>query len=123
MTIKEAIDQAAILEPSQYPQSIQVLWLSDLDGQIYDELVRTHEDPIAEVRPVYAPDVDEETDLLVPEPYADLYRWYLVGRIQTANGDLDRYNNTLTLYTHAYDAFAAYYNRTHMPCAPHRFIY
>ena len=36
-------------------------------------------------------------------------------QIDYANGEYGKYNNSITLYNTAFDAYAKYYNRTHKP--------
>ena len=53
--------------------------------------------------------------LLIPYPYDDVYLKWLEAQIDYANGEIARYNNSITLYNSAMTAFMNYYNRTHLP--------
>lgn len=55
------------------------------------------------------------TELLVPEPYAQLYFYYLQSKIHLALGETGRYQNMAVLYENAYGDYAKEYHRTHMP--------
>lgn len=122
MTIQEAIQQAREIEENQYSIGLQTKWLNDIDSQIYQELIQTHEKPIVESFEGYE-NASPETELLVHDAYSQLYVWYLIGHVQLANGDIDRYPNTQTMFNEAYGAYERWYNRTHMPKGPHRFVY
>ena len=116
MKIVDAISRVDALKPNQYPPEDKVYWLSKLDGQIYEEIIKKHENsPIAEFT-----GYDNETDintqeLLVPAPYDDLYPLWLEARIDYSNAEYGKYNNSITMFNVAYSNFANYYNRTHMP--------
>ena len=56
-----------------------------------------------------------ETELLVPAPFDEVYLRWLEAQIDYANGEYDKYNNAILMYQTAYDGYANYYNRTHMP--------
>lgn len=42
MTVSELITEVDALEPNQYNIEFKIRWLSDLDGQIFDEMIITH---------------------------------------------------------------------------------
>ena len=90
-----------------------------LDGQIWREIIRTHEGGEDIEQPDGSAGVERE--LLVPEPWAgDLYNYWLQAMIDRENGEIGKYNQTSQLYNQAYLTYAGYYNRTHMPigCGP-----
>lgn len=122
MTIKDAIEQAGVLENNHYSIKTKSGWLSDLDKRIFAEIIQTHDRAAVEEFDGYD-NATPDTELLVHDAYSQLYVWYLVGKIQIANGDIDRYSNTQILFDAAYKAYEAWYNRTHMPNGPHRFVY
>jgi len=117
MTIGECLEQVDALAENLYSQAQKVRWLSDLDGQVANEVITTHEGGEGFAFAGYDEETDPGTELLVPAPYSDLYRWYLEFKIHLENGDMVRYNNALTLYNNAYLTYQDYYNRTHMPVA------
>lgn len=115
MTVKEAIAQVDKLKPNKFTMEDKVQWLSDIDGIIVRELLDTHENsPVeGEFRGYSMEDMDAE--LIVPSPYNVLYRWYLESQIDLGNMEIQKYNNTKTLFNNAYTTFTDHYNRTHMP--------
>lgn len=117
MTIMDAIERVDTLKPNQYTEEQKVRWLERLDGQLFLELVCTHEGA-AGTLPRYGTD-DTDRELLVPEPYADeLYNYYLQSMIDRENGETGKYNQSGQLFNAAYLAYAGYYNRTYMPLDP-----
>lgn len=115
MTIQEAISIVASTKPHSYTDDAIVGWLSTLDGIIKSEIIDTHEGGDDIVFEGYTPEDDKNTALLVPAPFDDIYIRLLEARIDYANGELGKYNNSLTAYNDAYDLYARHYNRKHMP--------
>ena len=101
------------LEPNQYSDSQKMKWLSLLDGQIFEEIIKTHEDPIRESFSAY---IDGNEELLVPYPYGEeLYSWYLQAMIAAENAESDKYDQMMGMYNSVFTQFANWYNRTHRP--------
>lgn len=115
MTIREAMEIVNRLMPNQYGAQDKLRWLSELDGAVYEEILRQHETDVAPFTG-YAPDVDVDgTTLLIGWPYDEIYRWYLEMKICDCNGEITKYNNAAAKYGAYYQAFGCAYNRAHMP--------
>lgn len=115
MTIIEAINRIDTIKPNSYTQAEKVRWLSNLDGIIKRKIIDTHEGGEAIVFEGYTESTPLTTELLVPFPYDDIYLKWLETWINYYNGEYARYNNSVEMYNTAYNEFARYYNRTHMP--------
>ena len=115
MTIIEAINRVETIKPNSYGQTEKIRWLSDLDGIIKTEIFDTHEGGENISYSGYTEDTALDTLLLVPEHYDDIYIHYLEMRIDYANNEYGKYNNSMMMYNTAYAAFEKYYNRNHMP--------
>ena len=63
----------------------------------------------------YPETVDLDTRLRIPHPYDEIYRWYLEMKIDDANGEMTKYNNSAAKYNTYYQAYQNAYNRAHMP--------
>ena len=124
MTIADAISRIDVLKPNAYPAEDKVHWLSRLDGQIYEEVIKTHEDSPLESFSGYDNDTDmDTTELLVSAPYDDIYALWLEAKIDYANGDYSKYNASITMFNTQYNNFTNYYNRTHKPISKAKFRY
>lgn len=64
-------------------------------------------------------DFTMSSELAVPEPFSELYLYYLDMKIGYNNNDSRRYNMAATEYNNAYLAYQQYYNRTHKADKPH----
>ena len=115
MTILEAIHKIDTLKPNSYTQPEKIKWLSTLDGVIKREIIDTHEGGESIVFECYDDESDLDTMMLVPAPYDDIYVRWLEARIDYANGEYGKYNNSSEAYNVAFEAYSRYYNRQNMP--------
>ena len=103
------------MRPNRFSDELKSKWLSDLDGQLYDELLSRFE-------PCPAPPEsyeDQAQELLIPEPYGqDLYCFYLQSCMDRENGETGRYNQSAALYNAALSAYTAHCLRSCSPKSP-----
>lgn len=121
MTIMDALYRTNEVKPNGYSQSEKIRWLSTLDGIIKSEIIDTHEGGEGIAFNGYDENTEITTKLIVPAPYDDIYLRWLEAQIDYANGEYGKYNNSITVYNDAYNLFARYYNRTHMPKSKGKF--
>ena len=114
MKIIDAISRIDSLKHNTYTQADKVAWLSTLDGMVKREIIDTHEGGEVAFNG-YGDSTDLHTQLLVPEPYAEMYLRWMEAQIDYYNGEYEKYNNAMDMFHTAYRGFASYYNRTHMP--------
>ena len=115
MNIIEMITDVDAMKPNGYEQLFKVQWLSQLDGRIKDEIIDTHEGGEDVTFSGYNADTPIDTELLVPHPYDDVYRYWLEAQIDYANGEYTKYNNSMAMFNEAYSAYYRYYHKAHMP--------
>lgn len=127
MKINQAIDRVDSLKPNQFTPEQKMLWLSELDARIYNDLFLTHEEnpleseeeedgELVDTTPkALSPYEDMEVELLAPFPYDCMYISYLQARIDEYNEETSRYANSAAMFNAQYDDYARFYNRTHMP--------
>ncbi len=120
MTIIEAINSIDAIKPNTFEQVEKIEWLSILDGRIKEEIIDTHEGADAVVFNGYSEDTSLDTELLVPAPYDEVYLLWLEARIDYANNEYGKYNNSRAMYNNAYNTYWKYYNRTHLPLSKTR---
>ena len=115
MKISEAIARVDVLKPNNYTPEDKVGWLSTLDVRIYSQIIATHDHCDHIFFYGYEDMADQETELLAPAPYDEMYLRWLEAMIDYHNSDDDRYNNAIILFNNAYEGFKRHYTRTHMP--------
>ena len=115
MTIIEVINRIDALKPNSYAEREKVFWLSLVDETIKREIIDTHEGAEDIVFTGYDENTDVNTVLLVPSPYAELYLYWLESKIDYYNSEMVKFNNSITMFNHMYDAYERFYNRDHAP--------
>ena len=123
MTINEAITLVDEIKPNTYDENIKIKWLSELDGRIFNDVIMTHEHDLVEdeegnmVEPKFTgyDENSENEELLIPDTYADIYRSWLIAQIDFANGEPDRFNNSIMMYNNSLKEYYDWYNRNNKP--------
>ena len=105
VTMDDVIITVDEMYPNTYDRQDKEKWIKELEKRIEIEIISNHE----------TPDVVEKNKLYAPEPYADIYVYYLEAQMDKNNTEYDRYSNHIELFNNIYHDFAVYYNRTHMP--------
>ena len=119
MTVKDCIDLVDGIKPNQYTIKEKVMWLSFIEGIIINEVLKTHEgyDGKYDLFEGYSEE-KLSVPLIVQSPYDRLYTEFLKMKIDEANGETARYNNSMVLFNSYMDEYRKYYNKTHMPLDP-----
>lgn len=124
MTIREAINRLDALIFNTYTRDDKVQWLSRLDTTVKQQIIDTHEGAKIGYFGGYDENTPDTMMLLVPEPYDEVYLRWMEAQIHYHNGEYDRYNASIIMYNAAFEAFAKYYNRIHMPLSRrNRFVF
>ena len=124
MTIAEVISKVDALKPNTYTPEDKVDWLSNLDARVKSKIIDAHESNEPVEFHGYDSLLDQETVLLAPAPYDEMYLRWLEAMIDYYNSDDDRYNNAIILFNNSYEDYKKHYTRTHMPISKgSRFIF
>lgn len=123
MKLGDAISRLDELKPNGFSRGQKIFWLSTLDSTVKEEIIDRHEGAEKINFVPYDENTADNTELLIPAPYDEVYLRYLEAQTDYANGEYDRFNNSNSMYAAAYTAFARAYNRTHMPLGGSRKYY
>lgn len=115
MKIREAVERIDSHKHNIYTQNDKIAWLSRLDSMVKTLIIDAHEGGEAVEFTGYDDSTDLNTEMLVPAPFDEMYLRWLEAQIDYSNGEYGKYNNAITMYQTAYDAYANHYRRTHMP--------
>lgn len=117
MKISEAIAEVDATKINTYSVIQKIKWLSRLDNKIYNEIICTHEYNEGETEVTFDgyDETDEDTELIVGEPYAEMYVRWLEAQIDYNNMEYDAFNNCNAVFESIYSAFRNAYNQSHKP--------
>ena len=79
------------------------------------QIIDAHEGAENVVFNGYDDSTDLNAELLVPAPHDEMYLRWMEAQIHYHNGEYDKYNNAIIMFNTAFEAFQAYYTRSHMP--------
>ncbi|MBR6513325.1 MAG: hypothetical protein IKT46_00685 [Clostridia bacterium] len=112
MTVGEVIKKVEKHRPGVNISLCEYLsCLGGLEQRIYTDIISAHEGN-KELVPL-----SEDSEMLVPDMYGDLYCFWMLARIDLANGDTAGYTNNMILYNSLMSSFSDHYTRSHMPKA------
>lgn len=127
MRLTELIGKVDAMRVNQVPDDVKRAWVSEVELLLINEVILTHELPewvaqhelyerylTSSGRELLFNDY-EDSELIVPSPYDDLYYWWLVAKIDMVEGNMDRYRNDYQSYNNACLTYKDWYNRTYMP--------
>lgn len=113
MKVCEILEHLAETRPNVYPDEVLVRWLSDIEGKIHNEVFRKTD----AFKPIVA-NADNDRELLVYEPYTNVYVQYLYSMIEFTNCETVKYANANALFNSFYDAFEADYIKKNRQPSP-----
>ena len=122
MYLAELINLIDEEKPNQYLPEQKVRWLSEVEGIIIDDILNNYEGEELKFE-AYDDSKDQETKLLVPDRYTDIYINYLSAKIDFNNMETEQYNNDVAMFESSLEQYKKFYIRTHMPKQRGRFKY
>ena len=110
MTLEQTVNAFDQAQPNDFTRAEKCRWLSELDGQLWDQILSHREN--APARPVYDADTPADTPLLAPDAYGGLYQVYLSMQANRLNGEIARYNQDAAIFNQTLQALQYYWIRT-----------
>lgn len=125
MTVNEVITQLGSVKPHAFTDDVLCKWLSQLDGQLFEDVVKWHRFPLKQDEegklhpdyPSHGPYTEDDMEkvLMIPAPYDDVYIKWLSAQIDYNNHDIGRYNNSMVMYNQALKSYTDWLNRNYLP--------
>ena len=110
-TLKGVIDAVDKAKPNGFDNDTKTRWLNEAEGKIQTEVFLLA--PIDIIQ--YDYETDQNTLLLVDPPHDKLYYPYLAARIDFANGEYEKYQNSMQLFNDFYGEFVRWFARNYHP--------
>ena len=98
MTYYDCIRDVDRIEPNAYEVEDKIRWIREIEGQVWTDLflmqpIGFHVDNMLELY---------RQELSIPAPYNKVYRRYLQAMIHYANGEYERYANSMAMFNDAW---------------------
>jgi hypothetical protein len=107
-------------KPNLIADEMKIGWLNTVERKIFTNVVESRENP-DEIQQKTITEQDFDVDLIAPEEYADVYRYYILAKIDYVNQETDLYMNDSQMFNQAFIEFANYWTRTHKQIGPGHF--
>lgn len=111
MTLKECIEYVDLIKPNAFDEATKTRWVNELEGRVQTEVFLFGPHNIT----TYTWDRNQDTELFVKPPYEDIYYEYLQARIDYANGEYDKYENTMAMFEAKWTDFKVWFIYTYHP--------
>jgi hypothetical protein len=113
MTLEQAINTLDARQANTFGRPEKIGWLSQVDMLIWKELMLPHGKSGSFSG--YTTDTDPGQELLVPQPWEELYLHYMQAQMDYCNGEMTRYANAAAMYNSLLAGFKNHYNRANVP--------
>ncbi len=110
-TLKGVIELVDNIKPNAFSDAVKTQWLNECEGVIQTEVMLL--DVAACIS--YSYERDKDAVLLVQPPHDKVYWTYLVAMIDFANGEYNRYQDTVQMYNAFFGEYMRWYARTYRP--------
>ena len=112
MKIFEVIEMADDIKPNAFSDKTKCAWISALEGDIASNIFLMAKCEADKLR--YDED-NMDAELLVEHPYDDIYVLWLCAKIDEANGEYEKYANSMQSYNARYKDFMLWFCATYDP--------
>lgn len=115
MTVRQAIEYADAVKPNAFDDATKVRWLNEAEGMVQTKILLLSADAII----TYDPVRDADTVMLARAPHDKLYPTYLEARTDFANGEYEKYQNTMELFNAQFTEFMRWFATVYNPAEAH----
>lgn len=117
MKLKEVLESVNEQKENAFSEAMLTRWINVLEGRVQTEVFLFGHDNITKYK---WPD-NQDTELFVEAPYDEIYEDYLLARIDLANGEYDKYANSMAKFDETFTAFKVWFIETYHPAdCPYR---
>ena len=111
MRIGDVIAHVDRIKPNAFDVADKLIWLNEVEGLVQTEVMLIAVADMVE----YTPETDLSTELLLRSPHDKVYRTYLAAMIDYANGEYNRYANTVEVFNMEFAELSCWYADKYRP--------
>lgn len=105
MKLKEVFEMLNGIKPHAFSNETLTSWINEIEGIVHTDVMLLC---IEDYKP-YIYSNDESTELLVKEPHSKIYYTYLSAMVDFANGEYEKYQNTMQLFNKFFGEYMRWY--------------
>ena len=119
MTLDQVIAKVDEVKPNAFSNDRKTDLVNEVEGMVQTQaFLFAPEEFIA-----YSYDVDKDRELLVAPPHDKLYAPYLEAKIDYANGEYEKYNNSMQMFNSSWGEFLRWFALVYRPADTHGEVY
>ena len=113
MTVAQVIQVVDEVKPNAFSNEEKTRWLNEAEGMVQTEVF------------LFASsyEQDKDVELLAQPPHDKLYPAYLEARVDYANGEYEKYQNTMQMFNAFFGEFIRWFALTYSPADTHGEVY
>lgn len=115
-TLAGVIAEVDAVKPNAFDNDTKTRWLNEVEGRVQTDVMLLAGPDVLQ----YDYDRCGDWTLLVDPPHDKLYGAYLTARIDYANGEYEKYQNTMQMFNTFWSEFVRWYARTYSPADAYR---
>lgn len=119
MTLSEVIAKVDEIKPNAFSNEAKTAWMNEAEGMVQTEVFLLAPEEII----TYDYAKDKDTELLVQSPHDKLYPSYLTAMIDFANGEYNKYQNTMQMFNSHFGEFMRWFALNYRPADTHEEVY
>lgn len=119
MTVSQVIQAVDEVKPNAFSNEEKTRWLNEVEGMVQTEVLLFASEEVI----TYSYEQDKDAELLVQPPHDKLYPAYLEACVDYANGEYEKYQNTMQMFNAFFGEFIRWFALTYSPADTHGEVY
>ncbi|MGN1120729.1 MAG: hypothetical protein ACI4RV_00095, partial [Eubacteriales bacterium] len=119
LTLSAAIRMADDIKPNAFSDETKTAWLNECEGMVQTQVLLLASEEII----TYSYAGNKDTELLVKPPHDKIYWSYLCAMIDFANGEYDKYTNSMQMFNAFFGEFMRWFAKMYRPADTHGATY
>lgn len=111
MTLSSIIQQVDDIKPNAFTNDTKTAWINEVEGLVQTEVMLLAIDDVIQ----YDYETDKNTVMLVKPPHDKIYWTYLTALIDFANGEYNKYQNTMQMFNSYFGEYMRWYALHYRP--------
>lgn len=114
-TLKSVIEYVDEIKPNAFSDAAKTQWVNECEGLVQTEVLLVADTELIS----YSYDADKDKELLVKHPHVKIYWAYLTAMIDFANGEYNKYQNTMQMFNAFFGEYMRWFALWYHPADTH----
>ncbi len=114
-TLKSVIEYVDEIKPNAFSNEAKTQWVNECEGLVQTEVLLLADTELIS----YSYDTDKDKELLVKHPHVKIYWAYLTAMVDFANGEYNKYQNTMQMFNAFFGEYMRWFALNYHPADTH----